>query len=78
VDYCVWLWSPQFKKDVERLERVQRRDTMIIKELENLPYKEILKEFGFSAWRRDVLGGPHHSIPKRTEALSSQGTPWRR
>ena len=44
--YCVQFWSPQFKRGVDRLERVQRRATKMIKRLENLPYEEQLKESG--------------------------------
>jgi len=44
LDYCVQLWSPQFKKDVHRLERVQMKVMEMIKGLESLPYKERLRE----------------------------------
>ena len=36
----IQLWSPQFKKDVDRLERVQRNSTKNIKGLEKLLHEE--------------------------------------
>ncbi|GAB0204703.1 hypothetical protein GRJ2_002935900 [Grus japonensis] len=38
LEQCVQFWSPLQKKDVERLERVQRKATRMIKGLGSLPY----------------------------------------
>ena len=44
MEYCVQAWCPYYRKDIDKLERVQRRVTKMIPSLRNKPYEERLKE----------------------------------
>ena len=42
LEFCVQAWSPYLRKDIDMLERVQKRATKLVKGLKDKPYSEHL------------------------------------
>ena len=45
-EYAAVVWSPHMRKDIWKLERIQRKATTMEPELRDLEYEERLKEMG--------------------------------
>ena len=46
LEYAVVVWSPHKKKDINKIERIQRAATKMIPSLKDVPYEERLKRLG--------------------------------
>ena len=48
LDYCVQAWRPHYRKDVDKLEKVQRRATRMVEGLEGYSYEDRLRILGLT------------------------------
>ena len=62
--YCEKAWSPYRKKDIDMLERVQRRATKTISKLRNISYEMRLKECGLTTLETRRLRGDQIEVSK--------------
>ncbi|PKU46120.1 hypothetical protein llap_3617 [Limosa lapponica baueri] len=57
MQYCIQLRGPQYKKDMDLVERVCRRVTKMIRGLEHLSYEDRLRELGLFILEKRKLWG---------------------
>ena len=54
-EYYVHPWRPYRKKDIDTLERIQRKATKMIPKQKDLRYEERLKEYGFTTLETKII-----------------------
>ena len=57
LEYCIQAWRPYRKKDIDKLERIQRRTTKMIPELRDLSYESRLLQCGLTKLESRRLRG---------------------
>jgi len=62
LQYCIQAWGPQYRKDVELLERVQRSAAKMIRGRQQVSYEERLRELGLFSLEK-AAGRPHCGLP---------------
>ena len=71
LEYCVQAWRPYRKKDIDILERVQRRATKMIQKLRNISYEIYLKECGLTTLETRRLRGDQIEVFKILNAYKN-------
>ena len=64
LEYCIQAWRPYRKKDINMLERVQRRAIKMIQKLRNISYEMRLKECGLTTLETRRLRGDQIEVFK--------------
>ena len=64
LEYCIQAWRPYRKKDIDKLERIQRRATKMIPELRNLSYESRLLQCGLTTLETRRLRGDQIEVFK--------------
>ena len=73
LEYAATVWSPHLKKDIGKLERVQRAATKLVPELRDLPYEERLERMDLISLERRRERGDLINVFKMVNGLDRFG-----
>ena len=74
LEYCIQAWNPYLRKDVDMLEKIQRRATKLIPGLRDLTYEERLNECGLTTLETRRLRGDQIEVFKILNGYENIGS----
>ena len=69
LEYCIQAWRPHLKKDIDKLERVQRRATKLIPELRILSYEDRVQQCKLTTLETRRVRGDQIEVFKITHRI---------
>ena len=72
MEFAIQAWCPYLKKDIQKLEKVQRRATKLVPSLSKLPYEERLEALGLTTLEQRRTRGDMIETFKILKGLDSQ------
>ena len=57
LEYCIQAWNPYLQRDIDTLEKVQRRATKMVSGLEKVPYEERLERLNLTTLKTRRIRG---------------------
>ena len=54
LEYCIQVWEPHFWRDVDNMERVQRRATCLVRGQQGRPYEERLRDLNLFSLHKGI------------------------
>ena len=69
LEYCIQAWRPHLKKDIHKLERVQRRATKLIPELRILSYEDRVQQCKLTTLETRRVRGDQIEVFKITHGI---------
>ena len=69
LEYCIQAWRPHLKKDIDKLERVQRRATKLIPDLRILSYEDRVQQCKLTTLETRRVRGDQIEVFKITHGI---------
>ena len=62
LEYCIQMWYPQYRRDVDLFEPIQRKVTKMTQGLEHLPCKDKVRAGALHSGEEKALGRPDSGL----------------
>ena len=74
MEHCIQMWSPQYRRDMELLDHVQRRATKMTQRMEHIPCEDRLKAGAVQPGEEKAPGRPRSGLLASKGAVRRKGT----
>ena len=72
LEYAVQFWCPQLRRDIDKIEKIQRSSTMMIPEIRNHSYHQLIHDIDLISLGQSRLRGQLIEVVKYLNEFTSQ------